>query len=121
ATIGARGYPLLLQTGESYQGRPLIDRQHPHDLFMELAAMFEQPVASDLALSVYGSPVGEPALGTVAFMHRPSAQSDPISPLGHHWQDATHISYGVATTSVYAPRSSREGSIHHRRETAEDR
>jgi hypothetical protein len=121
ATIGARGYPLLLQTGEAYKRQPLIDRQHPHDLFMELAAIFEQPVAGDLAISLYGGAVGEPALGPVAFMHRPSAQSDPFSPLGHHWQDATHISYGVATAGLYSRRWKLEGSIFNGREPDENR
>ena len=121
ATLGARGYPLLLQTGESYKGRPLVDRQHPHDLFMELAAMFEQPLARDLAAFAYVAAVGEPALGPVAFMHRPSAQSDPFSPLGHHWQDATHISYGVATAGLYSRRWRLEGSIFNGREPDENR
>jgi hypothetical protein len=121
ATLGARGYPLLLQTGESYKGSPLVDRQHPHDLFMELAAMFEQPLASDLATFAYVAAVGEPALGPVAFMHRPSAQSDPFSPLGHHWQDATHISYGVATAGLYSRRWRLEGSIFNGREPDENR
>jgi hypothetical protein len=121
ATLGAKGYPLLLQTGESYKGRPLIDRQHPHDLFMELGAIFEQPVAPNLAISLYGAAVGEPALGPVAFMHRPSAQSDPFAPLGHHWQDATHISYGVATAGLYSPRWKLEGSIFNGREPDENR
>ena len=110
ATIGARGYPLLLQTGESYQGQPLHDRQHPHDAFMELAAIYQQPIASNLAFELYGGPVGEPAIGPVAFMHRPSAQNDPLAPLGHHWQDATHISFGVATASVYSRLWKLEGS-----------
>jgi hypothetical protein len=121
ATLGGRGYPLLLQTGESYKGRPLIDRQHPHDLFMELGAIFEQPVAPNLAISLYGAAVGEPALGPVAFMHRPSAQSDPFAPLGHHWQDATHISYGVATAGLYSRRWKLEGSIFNGREPDENR
>jgi hypothetical protein len=120
-TIGAKGYPLLLQTGESYKGSPLFDRQHPHDLFMELAAMFEQPIASNLAVSLYGGAVGEPALGPVAFMHRPSAQSDPFAPLGHHWQDATHISYGVATVGLYSHRWKVEGSLFNGREPDENR
>jgi hypothetical protein len=120
-TIGAKGYPLLLQTGESYDGEPLHDRQHPHDLIMELAAMFQQPVASDLALEVYGGIAGEPALGPVAFMHRPSAQNDPLSPLGHHWQDATHISYGVLTAGVYSRTWKLEGSWFNGREPDENR
>jgi hypothetical protein len=121
ATLGARGYPLLLQTGESYKGRPLIDRQHPHDLFMELASLFEQPVSSKLALALYVGAVGEPALGPVAFMHRPSAQSDPFSPLGHHWQDATHISYGVITGAIYSRLWKLEGSVFNGREPDENR
>lgn len=121
ATIGSRGYPLLLQTGETYKGKPLVDRQHPHDFFMELAAMFQQPIDSNLAVSVYGGPVGEPALGPVAFMHRPSAQSDPFATLGHHWQDATHITFGVATAGLYSRRWQLEGSIFNGREPDEDR
>ena len=120
-TIGAKGYPLLLQTGESYKGEPLHDRQHPHDLIMELAAMFQQPVASNLALELYGGLAGEPALGPVAFMHRPSAQNDPLSPLGHHWQDATHISYGVLTAGLYSRTWKLEGSWFNGREPDENR
>ncbi len=121
ATIGPRGYPLLLQTGESYNGEPLHDRQHPHDFVMELAAMFQQPIAKDLAVEVYGGPAGEPAIGPVAFMHRPSAQNDPFSPLGHHWQDATHISYGVATAGIYSRIWKLEGSWFNGREPDQDR
>ncbi len=101
-TIGARGYPLLLQSGESYRGTPLHDRQHPHDLFMELAALYERPVGRNLGLSVYLAPVGEPAVGPVAFPHRPSAADDPLAPISHHWQDGTHITFGVVTAGVHA-------------------
>ena len=121
ATIGAHGYPLLLQTGESYKGQPLHDRQHPHDFIMELAAMFQQPIAKNLAVELYGGPAGEPALGPVAFMHRPSAQNDPLAPLSHHWQDATHISYGVATLGVYSRQWKLEGSWFNGREPDENR
>jgi hypothetical protein len=121
ATIGPRGYPLLLQTGESYKGQPLHDRQHPHDFIMELAALFQQPIARNLAVELYGGPVGEPALGPVAFMHRPSAQNDPFAPLGHHWQDATHISYGVLTAGLYSRLWKLEGSWFNGREPDEDR
>src|SRR6266851_5420297 len=75
-TIGARGYPLLLQSGEAYHGAPLVDRQHPHDLFMEIAAQYDHAITHDLALSLYAAPVGEPALGPAAFPHRPSAAND---------------------------------------------
>lgn len=121
ATIGARGYPLLLQTGESYRGEPLHDRQHPHDLFMELSAMYQQPLASDLAFSLYAALAGEPALGPVAYMHRPSAQSDPLAPIGHHWQDASHIMFGVFTGGVYSRRWKLEGSLFNGREPDENR
>src|SRR5438067_2638180 len=100
-TIGGRGYPLLVQSGESYQGAPLHDRQHPHDLFMELAALYERPVARNMALSLYMAPVGEPAVGPVAFPHRPSAGDDPLAPISHHWQDGTHIAFGVVTAGVF--------------------
>jgi hypothetical protein len=120
-TVGARGYPLLLQSGEAYQGQPLHDRQHPHDLFMELAALYERPVARNLALSLYAAPVGEPALGPVAFPHRPSAAGDPLAPLAHHWQDATHISFGVLTAGVFTRAVKLEGSLFNGREPDEHR
>jgi hypothetical protein len=120
-SVGARGYPLLLQTGESYQGLPLRDRQHPHDLFMELSARYEVPVTKNLGLSLYAAPVGEPAIGPVAYMHRPSAQNDPFAPLSHHWQDATHITYGVLTAGVFTRTLQLEGTLFHGREPDEDR
>jgi hypothetical protein len=82
--VGSKGYPLLLQTGESFEGSPIHDRQHPHDLFMELAVLYTRPVSTALAFQFYVAPVGEPALGPPAFPHRLSAFSDPIAPLGHH-------------------------------------
>ena len=120
-TVGAKGYPLLLQSGESYKGLPLHDRQHPHDLFMELAALYERPIARNLALSLYVAPVGEPAVGPVAFPHRPSAASDPLAPLAHHWQDATHISFGVLTAGLFTHRVKVEGSLFNGREPDENR
>lgn len=120
-TLGARGYPLVLQTGESYKGEPLHDRQHPHDALMELAAMFQHPVSRNVAVELYGGIAGEPALGPVAFMHRPSAQSDPLAPLGHHWQDATHISFGVVTAGLYSRSWKIEGSAFNGREPDENR
>ena len=101
-TVGPRGYPLLLQSGESYKGAPLVDRQHPHDLWIELAALWERPLAPNLAASLYAAAVGEPAVGPPAFQHRPSAQSDPFAPLGHHWQDATHTTYGALTAGIFS-------------------
>jgi len=121
ATIGSHGYPLLIQSGESYRGAPLHDRQHPHDLFMEIAALYEHPAANNLALSLYVAPVGEPAIGPVAFPHRPSAASDPLAPLGHHWQDATHITFGVLTLGMFSRTWKAEASIFNGREPDEHR
>jgi hypothetical protein len=101
ATVGKCGYPLLLQSGESCNGRPLVDRQHPHDFLMELGALYQRAVTSNVAVLLYAAPSGEPALGPVAFMHRPSAMDNAVAPLGHHWQDATHISFGVLTAGIY--------------------
>ncbi len=120
-TVGARGYPLLVQTGESYQGAPLVDRQHPHDLFMELSARYEVPVTRTVGVSLFAAPVGEPAIGPVAYMHRPSAQNDPFAPLGHHWQDATHITFGVITAGVFTRTVQLEGTLFQGREPDDDR
>jgi hypothetical protein len=120
-TVGGHGYPLLLQTGETFQGQPLRDRQHPHDLFMELAGLYEHAVSDALGVSLYVAPVGEPALGPVAFPHRPSAMNDPMAPLGHHWQDATHITFGVLTAGVFTHSVRLEGSIFNGREPDENR
>lgn len=120
-TIGSRGYPLLVQSGESYQGAPLHDRQHPHDLFMELAALYERPVAGSLGLSLYLAPVGDPAVGPVAFPHRPSAADDPLAPISHHWQDGTHITFGVVTAGVFTRSAKLEASWFNGREPDENR
>ena len=101
ATTGGRGYPLLLQSGESYQGAPIRDRQHPHDFWMELGVQYERALSRGVGLLLYAAPAGEPALGPVAFMHRPSSMDDPAAPLSHHWQDATHISFGVLTAGLF--------------------
>jgi len=110
-TVTGYGYPLLLQTGESYKGQPLHDRQHPHDFWMELGALYQREISKGLAWSVYAAPSGEPALGPVAFMHRPSAIDNPTAPLGHHWQDATHVSFGVLTGGIYSRKWQLEASV----------
>src|SRR5436190_5203482 len=100
ATVGKDGYREIFQAGEALDGRPLIDRQHPHDLFMQLAAIWRLPVGSSTGLTLAGAPVGEPALGPVAFMHRASAADNPTAPLGHHTFDSTHVSFGVIIAAV---------------------
>jgi len=120
-TIPGCGYPDLLATGETCDGDSIHDRQHPHDLFMELAVEYTRPIRSSLQFQVYGGPAGEPALGPVAFPHRASAMANPIAPIGHHWLDATHITYGVVTGAVYGPRWKAEVSLFNGREPDEDR
>lgn len=96
-TEGGAGYPLLFQTGESWKGKALVDRQHPHDLFSALAVAYTYALSGKSDLYVYVGYPGEPALGSTAFMHRPSAFADPDAPISHHWNDGTHITFGVAT------------------------
>jgi hypothetical protein len=120
-TEQGRGYPLLFQTGESWNGEPLHDRQHPHDLFDELSFSLSQKFEHDLSAYVYFGYPGEPALGPPAFMHRPSAMDDPDAPIGHHWQDSTHITFGVATGGLQWRDIKIEGSIFTGREPDEDR
>lgn len=120
-TVGAGGYPLLYQTGESYKGNKLVDRQHPHDLFAELSIAYTQRVAknTDVSLSV-GYP-GEPALGPPVFMHRLSAMNNPDAPLSHHYADATHITFGTATLGFRYKNVKLEGSVFTGREPDEHR
>jgi len=96
--MGAGGYPLLFQTGETANGHtPLIDRQHPHDAVMELAGTYSLPLSEKNAVFIYAGWPGEPALGPPNFMERWSGMVIPEAPLGHHWLDSTHITYGVIT------------------------
>jgi hypothetical protein len=120
-TEGGRGYPLLFQTGESWHDQPLHDRQHPHDLFDELSISFSQKFDSDLSAYFYFGYPGEPALGPPAFMHRLSAMDDPDAPISHHWQDSTHITFGVATLGAQWRNVKIEGSIFTGREPDENR
>lgn len=116
ATIGAGGYPRLLQTGETADGvTPLVDRQHPHDLFMELAGTYRLARGSR-AIFVYAGLPGEPALGPPAFMHRFSGLDFPQAPITHHWLDSTHITYGVLTGGAVADRLKFEASAFRGRE-----
>ena len=119
--FGGDGYPLLFQTGEAYNGKPLIDRQHPHDLFSELSVAYTQSFTKDFDAFVYFGYPGEPALGPVAFMHRPSTLNNPDATLGHHWSDATHITFGVATLGFRYKIVKIDGSLFTGREPNEER
>jgi hypothetical protein len=114
------GYPNLFATGETAYGAALVDRQHPHDLFMELAGRIDVN-AGQGSLFLYGGPVGEPALGPSAFMHRGSAAFNPEPPISHHWFDSTHITYGVVTAGYAAPKWQIEASAFRGREPDERR
>jgi len=98
AFMGKSGYPLLYATGETANGSaPMIDRQHPHDLFMELSGTYSHRLGGDKSVYIYAGYPGEPALGPPAFMHRASGMDIPDAPITHHWLDSTHITFGVVT------------------------
>lgn len=120
-TVGEEGYPLLFQTGETYKGQPLVDRQHPHDLFSELSVSYAHALSPKADVFLYLGYPGEPALGPAAFVHRPSGFFNPDAPLTHHWVDATHITYGVATLGFRYGNWKIEGSSFTGREPGENR
>lgn len=120
-TEGGSGYPLLFQSGETFRGVPLVDRQHPHDLFSALSIGYTQMINKDIDVFGYVGYPAEPALGAPAFMHRVSSMNNPDAPLGHHWQDATHITFGVATVGFRYRNIKIEGSSFTGREPDEER
>ena len=115
------GFPELFQTGETYHGSPLVDHQHPHNVFAELAALYTLPLSNKVSWEIYGGPSAEPALGPVMFLHRASAAELPLAPLAHHLQDSTHTSFGVVTTGFTIDRLKLEASAFHGREPNEER
>ncbi len=121
ATVTQRRYPELFQQGETAYGRPIVDGQHPHDFFMELAALYDYKLNKKTALSFYAAPVGDPAFGPPAYPHRSSASEDPIAPLGHHFEDSTHIASDVITLGITHRNFRLEASGFHGREPDEDR
>jgi len=121
ATVTDRRYPLLFQEGETAYGVPIADGQHPHNFFIEVAALFDLKLGKRSLLSFYVAPVGDPALGPTAYPHRASALENPVGTLGHHQEDSTHIAYDVVTAGL-AYRSLRiETSGFHGREPDENR
>jgi hypothetical protein len=99
--MGRDGYPLLLASGETANGAsPLIDRQHPHDLVMELSASYAHRLSEDASVFLYAGDPAEPALGPPAFMHRPSGMDFPLAPITHHWLDSTHVVFGAVTAGI---------------------
>jgi hypothetical protein len=114
---GPHGYPELLQSGGAYQDSRIANRQHPHPALMQLSVEYDQTMFRGLAAEAYAAAVGEPAIGPVAFTHRPSAADDPFAPLAHHWEDATHDQDGVLTAGLYTSRVKIEGSAFNARES----
>ena len=121
ATITDRRYPLLFQQGETAFGVPIADGQHPHNFFMELAALYDLKLGEKTLLSFYFAPVGDPAIGPTAYPHRASAFEDPVAPLGHHQEDSTHIADDVVTAGLTYRIVRIEGSGFHGREPGENR
>ena len=120
-TEQGRGYPLLFQSGETWHDQPLHDRQHPHDLFDEVSLTLSQKLTHDFSAYLYFGYPGEPALGPPTFMHRLSAMDNPDAPIGHHWQDSTHVTFGVATAGLQWRNVKIEGSAFTGREPDEER
>jgi hypothetical protein len=115
------GFPELFQTGETYHNMPLVDHQHPHNVFAELSLYYLRPIGGKVSWMFYGGPSAEPALGPVVFIHRASASELPAAPLGHHLQDSTHTSFGVVTTGLVVDRIQIEASAFNGREPDEQR
>lgn len=120
--MGKRGYPLLLAAGESADGRePLVDRQHPHELVMELSGSYAWRLSDTDSVFLYAGWPGEPAFGPTAFMHRGAAMDNPEAPISHHWLDSTHIVFGVVTAGWVRGPLKLEASAFKGREPDEDR
>lgn len=120
-TVTKRRYPELFQSGETAYGRPIVDGQHPHDLFMEIAGRYDFKLNEKAQFFVYGGPLGEPAIGPTAFPHRSSASENPFAVLGHHQQDSTHISNSVITVGFASGPLQLEASTFHGMEPNENR
>ena len=121
ATIAERRYPLLFQQGETAYGKPIADGQHPHNFFMEIAALYDLKLGSNGLLSFYAAPIGDPAIGPIAYPHRASASENPLATLGHHQEDSTHIAEDVVTLGVAYRIARIEASGFHGREPNENR
>ena len=121
ATITGRQYPLLFQQGETAFGKPISDGQHPHNFFMEIAALYDLKLGKNGLLSFYAAPIGDPAIGPMAYPHRASASEDPVATLGHHQEDSTHIAEDVLTVGAAYRIARVEASGFHGREPNENR
>jgi hypothetical protein len=121
ASITERQYPLLFQQGETAFGKPIVDGQHPHNFFMEIAALYDLKLGKNGLLSFYAAPIGDPAIGPMAYPHRASASENPLAALGHHQEDSTHIAEDVVTMGVTYRIARVEASGFHGRKQNENR
>jgi hypothetical protein len=121
ATVTGRQYPLLFQQGETAYGKPIVDGQHPHNFVMEIAVLYDLKLGMHGLLSFYAAPVGDPAIGPIAYPHRTSASEDPVATLGHHQEDSTHIAEDVVTMGATYRIARIEASGFHGREPGENR
>jgi hypothetical protein len=121
ATITGRQYPLLFQQGETAFGKPIVDGQHPHNFFMEIAALYDLKLGKNGLLSFYAAPIGDPAIGPMAYPHRASASENPLAALGHHQEDSTHVAEDVVTVGATYRIARIEASGFHGREPNENR
>src|SRR3984893_9001687 len=121
ATVTDRRYPLLFQQGETAFGTRIANGQHPHDFIMELAVLYDLKLGDKNLLSLYFSPMGDPAMGPTGYPHRASAAESPVGPLGHHQQDSTHIADDVVTVGLTHGLARIEASGLHGREPDEFR
>jgi hypothetical protein len=121
ATITGRRYPLLFQQGETASGKPIADGQHPHNFFMEIAALYDLKLGKNGLLSFYAAPIGDPAIGPMAYPHRASASENPLAALGHHQEDSTHVAEDVVTVGATYRIARIEASGFHGREPNENR
>src|SRR5665213_3014353 len=121
ATVTGERYPLLFQQGETAYGVPIADGQHPHDFFMEIAALYDIHLGERRLLSFYFAPIGDPAIGPTAYPHRASAIENPVGTLGHHREDSTHIANDVVTVGMTHSIVRIEASGFHGREPDEHR
>jgi hypothetical protein len=121
ATVTGRQYPLLFQQGETAYGKPIVDGQHPHNFVMEIALLYDLKLGKNGLLSLYAAPIGDPAIGPLAYPHRASAAENPLATLGHHQEDSTHIAEDVVTAGVTYRIARIEASGFHGREPNENR
>ena len=119
-TLRDIGSPQVFQTGETFNGAPLVDYQHPHDLIMNLGGEYSRAAGATTIL-IQGYVVGPAPYGPQVFMHRPSAAENLQAPLSHHYLDAAHITPGVVAIGIERAGFTVEAGAFHGQEPDENR